>query len=75
MVTEKVERVKFWDLGTREKINCMEQYVNIICPYEWFDDEPLEYLGEDIEWFVSADPNQFYFDKNGDWYDEGRKVR
>jgi len=69
--------IKFNELTAKAKINCAYQYINIICAYETFEDEAwtIEYIGEDIDEFVKATPNQFYFDNNGDWYDEGRKVK
>ena len=75
MVTKNKDNVKFNDLNIRAKLNCMEQFVNIIVPYADYDDCPnndLEYVVCDIEEWVG---DQFYFDENGDWYDEGRMVR
>ena len=74
MVKETKENVKFEDLDIRAKLNCMEQFINIIVPYADYDDCPndMEYVIYDIgEWIGE----QFYFDENGDWYDEGRKVK
>ena len=73
MVKENKKIVKYADLGTKAKANCVDQYVNIICPYDEF--EGVVDWKEHIDLFVEATPDQFYFDENGDWYDEGRKVR
>ena len=75
MVTEKVERVKFNELGKNEQKNCIDQFVYVVCAYEWNDIDPFEDIGVAIDLFVDATPEQFWFDENGDWYDEGRKVR
>ena len=65
---------EFNSLSTRAKINCMDQFVNIIVPYADYDDCPndIECVVWDIEEWVG---DQYWFDENGDWYDEGRKVR
>ena len=79
MVNETMGKVKFQDLDIRAKLNCMEQFVNIIVPYADYDmvDDAfgctdMECVAADIEEWVGE---QFYFDTNGDWYDEGRMVR
>ena len=79
MVNETMGKVKFQDLDIRAKLNCMEQFVNVIVPYADYDmvDEgfgctDMECVVVDIEEWVGE---QLYFDENGDWYDEGRKVR
>lgn len=74
MVTKNKDNVNVFELGFREQVNCVEQYINIICPYEEFT-ESFEEVLWGIKYFVEADPDQFWFDENGDWYDEGRKVR
>lgn len=79
MVNETMGKVKFQDLDIRAKLNCMEQFINVIVPYADYDmvDDgfgctDMECVVADIEEWVGE---QFYFDKNGDWYDEGRMVR
>jgi hypothetical protein len=74
MVNETRKNVNVFELGFREQVNCVEQYINIICPYEEFT-ESFEEVLLGIKYFVEATPDQFYFDENGDWYDEGKKVR
>lgn len=73
MITNNNTNVKFEDLDIRAKLNCMEQFINVIVPYADYDcPNDMEYVICDIgEW----NGDQFWFDENGDWYDEGRKVR
>ena len=73
MVKETREIVKYNDLGIRAKMNCVLQFINIICPYDYVGEKASE-IGENIDLFVEATPDQYWFDENGDWYDEGRKV-
>ena len=65
----------YYELNTRAKINCIDQFVNVICPYEEFDDFKIEVIPIWIQMFIDTAKGQFWFDENGDWYDEGRKVR
>lgn len=86
MVNETRKKVKFNDLSKEARANCIEQYFGCIAwddmdlndaIYKGWENEgkPTErdYFGVDL--FVEATPDQFYFDENGDWYDEGRKVK
>lgn len=74
MVKETRENVKFDDLGGKAKMNCVLQYKYIVCPYDDVGKTATE-IGRNADYFVEATPEQFWFDENGDWYDEGRKVR
>lgn len=59
-------------LGAFEKLNCIDQFINIMNPY--WDELPLD-IG-DIEYDIKEMiGEQFYIDEDGNWYDEGRKVR
>ena len=80
MLKEEKKIVKFNDLGLRAKMNCVLQFVYIMCPYDEFSAteswrKHFDDIRDDIDLFVEATPDQFWFDENGDWYDEGRKVR
>ena len=75
MINGNKKIVKFNELDIRAKLNCMEQFIDIIVPYADYDDFPeedLEYVISDIGEWVGE---QFYFDTDGNWYDEGRMVR
>ena len=74
MVKEEKKIVKFNDLGLRAKMNCVLQFDYIICPYDFVGSTASE-IGENADLFVEATPDQYWFDENGDWYDEGRKVK
>ena len=80
MVKENKKIVKFNDLELRAKLNCMEQFVNIIVPYADYDEGCLDDVGlTNLECVIMDidewNGDQFWFDENGDWYDEGSKVR
>lgn len=80
MVKETKGNVKFEDLDIRAKLNCMEQFINIIVPYADYDEGCLDDVGLSNLECVIIDigewiGEQFWFDENGDWYDEGRKVK
>ena len=66
--------ITFSELSMRAKIECMEQFLNVVVPYADYDgvDNDLEYLVVDIE-EISGD--QFWFDEDGNWYDEGVAMR
>lgn len=86
MIKESKRIVKFNELTDKARRNCIEQFFGCIA---WDDMELNEacYKGwetegkptnEDfcgIDLFVEATPDQYWFDQNGDWYDEGRKVK
>ena len=64
--------ISYKDLDTRAKINCMDQYVNIICPYaDDLDNAGIEEIEESIGYWLG---DQFSIDKAGNWYDEGRRI-
>lgn len=91
MINESKKIVKFNDLSDEAMENCIRQFFGIIAwESEEIQKHLYEELGcygvdvvvptrkvfgKDIDLFVEATPDQFYFDENGDWYDEGRKVR
>lgn len=54
------------------KINCIDQFVNVLCPYEYCDNCSIDTIEADIKELIGK---QFYIDEDGNWYDEGRKVR
>lgn len=61
--------VKFSDLSTTAKIWCMSQFLNVVIPYGW--DEVNEGDVADLEdTILYTIGKQFWFDENGDWYDE-----
>lgn len=74
MIKESKRIVKYEELGTKAKMNCVLQFINIICPYDYVGATASE-IGENADLFVEATPDQYWFDQNGDWYDEGRKVK
>ena len=73
-IEKMARRFTFNDLSVRAKVNCADQFINIMVAYttEWDDEYDLDDLAVTIDEWVG---DQLYFDKNGDWYDEGRKVR
>lgn len=75
MVKETKKIVKFNDLDEIAKETCTEQYINVVCPMVALDEEEMLNIGEAIDLFVEATPDQFWFDENGDWYDEGRPMQ
>ena len=73
--------IKFDDLKLDAKMNCIEQFIGLIAwDYEgetsptelWINN--FDGIREDIDCYVEATPDQFWFDESGDWYDEGRKM-
>ena len=74
MMEQKLRRLEFNNLNVRAKVNCADQFINIMVAYstEWDEEYDLDDLAVTIDEWVS---DQFWFDKNGDWYDEGRKVK
>lgn len=55
------------------KVNCIDQFVNVMNPY--MDDEDVNDV-KDIEYEIKQwIGDQYYIDELGNWYDEGRKVR
>lgn len=62
---------RYEDLDLNAKANCVEQYMNIICPYEDFEGESLDEVGENVNYWIG---DQFSVDENGNWYDEGRMI-
>jgi hypothetical protein len=70
----KTRRLRLHNLDVRAKVNCMEQFLNIMIPYapEWDDETDLDDLVATIDEWVGE---QYYFDRDGNWYDEGRRVR
>lgn len=75
MITETTRKVKFEDLDLYAKLNCMDQFVNIMCPYEDYSDLTLEEMAINIEYWLEPYPDQYWIDLDGNWYDEGRMVR
>lgn len=75
MLTESRDKVKFEDLDFYAKLNCMDQFVNVMCPYEDYRDMTLEEMAINIEYWLEPYPDQYWIDKDGNWYDEGRRVR
>lgn len=75
MITETMRKVKFEDLDLYAKLNCMDQFVNIMCPYEDYSDLTLEEMAINIEYWLEPYPDQYWIDMDGNWYDEGRMVR
>lgn len=59
-------------LSATAQINCIDQFVNIMCPYADYDGCGLWVIEADIKEMIGE---QFYIDEDGNWYDEGRKVR
>lgn len=66
--------ITFNELSMRAKVECMDQFLNVVVPYADYDgvDNNLDYLVVDIE---ETCGEQFYFDEDGNWYDEGRPMR
>lgn len=59
-------------LSATAQINCIDQFINIMCPYSDYDGCGLWVIETDIKEMIGE---QFYIDEDGNWYDEGRKVR
>ena len=75
MVNGSGRIVKFNELDIYGKVNCMDQFMNILCPYEDFRGMTIEEMGANVDYWVEECPEQFWFDTDGNWYDEGRMVR
>ena len=65
----------FDELDHEAQDNCIDQFLGIMCPYD--TDGSLEGATRDeLRTTINAwIGDQFWVDKNGNWYDEGRMVR
>lgn len=64
-----VFNVTYDELNAEAKLNCINDYVYKIFPYEHFDDlNTMQELEECVrEFFINSD---YHLDKFGNWYDE-----
>ena len=58
-------------LSATAQINCIDQFVNVLCPYSDYDGCGIWVIEADIKEMIGE---QFYIDEDGNWYDEGRCV-
>lgn len=58
----------FDDLGGEAKLNCLQDYIYKICPYEHFDDMSILEIEECVREFWKV--SEYTLDKYGIWYDE-----
>ena len=75
VIEEMGSHYTFRELSEEAQKNCLDQYINIMCPYDTagdLDGASFEEIAESINYWTG---DQFWFDKNGNWYDEGRMVR
>lgn len=67
------EGVDYADLSTMAKINCMSEFLNKVIPYDCEDvnNGDIEDLETTISYWIGE---QYQIDRDGNWYDEGRKL-
>lgn len=58
----------FDDLNGEAKLNCLQDYIYKICPYEHFDDMSLLEIEQCAGEFWKC--SEYNLDKYGNWYDE-----
>ena len=65
--------VRHEDLSTTAKVNCMNEFIAKMIPYEWdeVNDGSVADLEATITYWIGE---QYQIDEEGYWYDEGRKV-
>lgn len=64
--------LEYADLNARAKIKCLDVYINVVCPYEDYDDV-VEL--EEVEYSIKCtlETGLFTIDSDGNWYDEDNK--
>ena len=72
MVT-MVAQYTFDDLDAVAKVHCMEVFLSRVIPYDCDDcrDGSLEDIATTINCWIG---DQYFIDRNGNWYDEGRRL-
>lgn len=61
--------VRYENLSTTAKINCMSEFLGKVMPYGWdeVNDGEIADLEDTILYTIGS---QFWFDEDGNWYDE-----
>ena len=66
-------RVKYESLGINEKLNCIDGYINKICPYEDFEEYDLSDIEYNVREFLK-ETESYIIDECGDWYEIALKL-
>jgi hypothetical protein len=73
-MANKEKAWSYGDLSPVARENCKDQFMSVMCPY---DSDGMENDTE-TDWEINVNAwigDQFWIDQDGNWYDEGRKVR
>ena len=67
--------LRYEDLTRGAKLNCLEQYVNVLCAYsDDLEECTMEELEQNVVLFLEACSEEYELDNYGNWYWDGVKV-
>ena len=62
-------------LSIHAKIHCLEMYMNVICPYEYWDDvKEIVDVEYDVREWLDRSGDEYKVDEEGNWYWCGEAV-
>lgn len=65
-----VKFVKYDNLDIRGKLQCIDEFINVMMPYEDFEDCSITDIEEDIRiWDSVKDGYGYRINEDGDWYE------
>lgn len=73
-IDEQGPHYRFKDLDPDAQKVCVDEYLSVVCPYDPtgdLDGATFEEIGETIDYTIGS---QFWVDKSGHWWDEGRMM-
>lgn len=73
-IEEMGAHYSFDDLDRKAQENCVDQYLNVMCPYDTdgsLENATFDEIAESINYWIG---DQYWIDSEGNWWDEYTRV-